>query len=223
MKRFFAAVCVVLCAFVLGIVSSAQEASFELTPETAKQFEALEYMPEQGIYHFTRSDSISADIPVHDGIYVYVTAGGYRSPANGVTDNGINCVCTVKLTFFDENGDVVVVLHADPLIFIPADGAFHRWSIGTDAMYAGLTDNIKRATLTVSAKNDTAYIKSMYIASSDIVARNMSGNKWEVNDMGNINAQTTMADRLIMIGFVCAVALIMMIVAKVRQKYKRGK
>ena len=228
MKRTAAALlALVLAVCSLAVCASAQAASFELTENTMSQLspELLEYMPEQRFFHFLNSGSVSAEIPVSGGIYLYITAGGYHSPANGVTDNGINRVCVVKLTFFDENDEVVVMPfnNSDAVINIPADGMFHRWSIGNDAMYAGLPDNVKRAVLTVSAENDTAYIKSMYIGSSDTTARDMSALEWTVNDMGSINAQTSRADFLIMLGFVCAVAVIMMIFAKFRKKYRKGK
>ena len=51
----------------------------------------------------------------------------------------------------------------------------------------------------------------------------MSALKWEVNHLGNIDAQTGTMQRIVMIGFICLVAAVMMIFAKVRGKYKKGK
>jgi hypothetical protein len=223
MRRFFAALIYALCLFSCSITAGAYDDAFTLTPGTLPELgcDGLEYMPEQKIYHFTKAGSAVVDMPVSGGIYAYVTAGGYYSASNGVTDNGENCVCTIKMTFFDENGDKVIVPHGDPIILIPADGAFHRWSIGSDEMYCGLPENVKRVNLDVGAQNDTAYIKSLYISTSDMIARDMSAHKWEVHDVGNINAQTGTVQRIIMIAFICAVAGIMMIFAKVRSKYRK--
>ncbi|MBO6230776.1 MAG: hypothetical protein J6O50_09425 [Ruminiclostridium sp.] len=225
MKRVIAAFICAVSLFVLNVTAFADNNSFRLTAENMQELDGdcLEYMSEQKIYHFTKAGSVSAEIPVSGGIYAYVTAGGYRSPANGVTDNGVNRVCTVKMTFFDENGEVVVVLHADPLIMIPADGVFHRWSIGSDEMYSGLPDNVKKMCLTVTGVNDTAYIKEIYIASSDMVARDMSALNWETHEVGNINAQTGTVQRIIMVAFVCAVAAVMMLAVKLRDYYKKRK
>ena len=225
MKRLVAVILCALFLFSCSIITSAEEREYMLSPETVSELgcEGLEYLTEQKIFHFTKAGSATVDIPVYSGIYAYVAAGGYRSESNGVTDNGVNCVCTIKMTFFDENGDAVLVPNADVLIMIPADGKFHRWSIGKDTMYAGLPENVKRLSLTVGGMNDTAYIKSIYISTSDMIARDMSALDWEYHDVGNIDAQTGTMQRIVMIGFICLVAAVMMIFAKVRGKYKKGK
>lgn len=226
MRRLVAALICALGLFSCSIAASAEENEFMLTPETMSSLgcDSLEYLPEQKIYHFTGRDSVEVRLPVSGGIYAYVAAGGYHSSSNGVTDNGVNCVCTINLSFFDENGERVIEEDLGAaVICIPADGVFHRWSVGTDTMYAGLPENVKRMTLTVSGMNDTAYIKSLYISSSDTKARDMSALKWEVHDVGNIDAHTGTMQRIIMIGFICLVAAVMMIFAKIRGKYKKGK
>ena len=225
MKRLTA---VFLCAFFLfcfGITASAAESAFMLSPENVRETGgSLEYLPEQKIFRFTRRDSVQTELPVSGGIYAYVIAGGYHSESDGVTDNGVNCVCTVDMKLFDENGEQVISPElGSAVLIIPADGAFHRWSIGSEDMYAGLPENVKRVCLTVSGMNDTAYIRSLYLGSSDTKARDMSALKWEVHDVGNIDANTGTAQRIIMIGFICAVAAVMMIFAKVRGKYRKGK
>ena len=90
-------------------------------------------------------------------------------------------------------------------------------------MYSGLPDNVKKMCLTVTGVNDTAYIKEIYIASSDMVARDMSALNWETHEVGNINAQTGTVQRIIMVTFVCAVAAVMMLAVKLRDYYKKRK
>ena len=226
MKRLIAVLLCALFLFCFGITASALGSEFTLTPETVTELGcgSLEYLSEQKIYHFTGRDSAQIEIPVSGGIYTYVIAGGYHSESNGVTDNGVNCVCSLNIMLLDENGEQVISPDlGSPVICIPADGAFHRWSIGNDEMYAGLPENVKSVKLTVSGENNTAYIKSLYISSSDTQSRDMSALKWEVNHLGNIDAQTGTMQRIVMIGFICLVAAVMMIFAKVRGKYKKGK
>ena len=222
MKRLAAVFVCALFTVLCSITASAQDYIFELTPDIVSDNSAVEYMPEQQIYHFTESGDISAKVPVYGGIYLYVTLGGYHSEANGVTDNGINSVCHITLTCLDENGEVAKVSRNTKVVLVPADGTFRRYSLGSEDMYMGLPEEVKTVSLTVYGENSTAYVRNIYITSSDTAARDMTSQDWEVHSMGNINAQTSRTDYIIMVGFVCAVALIMMIVAKVRQKYKKG-
>ena len=226
MKRLVAVILCALFLFSCSITAFAEEHEFMLSPDTVSELgcEGLEYLTEQKIFHFTRRDSAQIEIPASGGVYVYTAVGGYRSESNGVDDNGINCVCTVKISFYDENGEEIIAPEAGAsVVCVPADGTFHRLSIGDDAMYAGLPENAKKVKLTVTGENNTAYIKSLYISSSDTKARNMSSLKWEDNSLGNIDAQTGTMQRIVMIGFICLVAAVMMIFAKVRGKYKKGK
>lgn len=226
MKRLFAVLLTVLCFFSCGIRCSAFESSFELTPETLEQLgsDALEYLPEQKIYHFTRADTVTIDLPVSGGMYIRAVLGGYRSSSNGITDNGINHVCDINVSCRDENGELQFFRAGSAVVLMPGDGKFYLCSLGSDDMYAGLPEGAANVSVTIHADNDTAYIKSLYISSSDTIARDMTPMKtWDVTAVGNINAQTSLSDYLIMIGFICAVAGIMMIIARVRKKYTKGR
>jgi|GEM_PF-3280135 len=225
MKRIVSLLLTVLFALLSAVSACAEESSFILAESTLPELgcDKLVYMPEQKIYHFTEKTEASIEIPVAAAIYAQVILGGYKSASNGVTDNGVNCVCSIKTTFFDENGEELLIGSGAELVIVPADGTFHCCNIGSMDMYAGIPDNVSKVKITVSAENDTAYLKSLVIASSDTKARNMSAWSWEHNPVGNINAQTSRADYFIMIGFVFAAALIMFAVKKARDRIKKGK
>lgn len=220
MKRLAAFLVCIAAAVFCGISASASEYTFALTPENVSEYEAVEYLPEQQIYHFTGAGSISSEIPAYDGLYVRVIAGGYRSESNGVTDNGVNCVCRVDVDCIYEDGQEYSL---SGTALVPADGTFWCNDIGTDTMFAGLPDGVEKIRLTVTGMNETAYIKTLRIVSDNTQARDKSDYIWHQTKVGNINAQTSRADRFILIGFVCAVAVIMMISAKIRDKYRKGR
>lgn len=204
--------------FILSISAAAQDYTFELTPDTPETSDAVvKYMPEQKIYHFVGKGDLVTEIPVYGGVYVYMTLGGYKSTSDGVTDNGINCVCRVNIGFLDENGETVILPGYDDVLIVPADGKFRRLSFGREDMYAGLPENVKMMHIDIHSENDTAYMRNLYMTSSDTAARDMSLDEWEIHEMDNINAQTSRADHWIMVGFVFAVALIMMIFAKAKK------
>ncbi len=226
MKRLVSLLISVLCAVVLAVSAGAAESSFTLTESTMQEVgsDILEYLPEQKIFHFTRAGDISVKLPASGGVYIQATLGGYRSRSNGVTDNGIDCSCYMQMSCLDENGEPLFTRASYTIVNAPGDGKFYRWSLGTDAMYVGLPEEADSISLAIHAENDTVYIKSLDIFSSDTKARDMSWDiSWKVNEAGNINAQTRPIDYIIMAGGVFAAALIMFGVKKWRDHIRKGK
>ena len=226
MKRLTAFVLAVLFAVITAFPAGAVESSFILTESTMQEVgsDILEYLPEQKIFHFTRAGNISVSLPVSGGVYIQTTFGGYRSRSNGVTDNGIDCSCYMQMSCLDENGEPLFTRASYTIVNAPGDGKFYRWSLGTEAMYVGLPEDADRINLTIHAENDTVYIKSLNIFSSDMKARDMSWDiSWKVNEVGNINAQTRPIDYIIMVCGVFAAALIMFGIRKWRDRIKKGK
>ena len=223
MKRLTAALLAAALLFMCSITVSADNNSYKLSESTMSIFggESFEYMPEQQMFHFTAAGEASVELSVKDALYFYIIAGSDNSPSNGVTDNGVNSGCSVRLECLDASGERVMPSY--PVLEIPADHIFHRYSIGKDTMYAGLPDDVSKIRVTFTAYDSRQYIRAMQIMSDDTAARDMSVTEWEIHDLGNINAQTTKADYFIMVGFIAAVSLIMMIFAKVRNKMKKGK
>lgn len=226
MKRLVSLLIAGLFAIISAVSAGAAESSFILTESTLAELgsDILEYKPEQKIFHFKGYGSVSTEIPVSGGIYLYVTAGGYRSDSNGVTDNGVNHVCDISVECFDNDGNEVMfpgVSHA--IAMCPADGVFYRCSVGSQDMYAGLPDNVSKVRLTVTGMNDTAYIKSICIVSDDTKARSMAEAGWQQNTVGNINAQTRPIDYYIMVGIVFLIALMMLGFKKWRDRIRKGK
>lgn len=226
MRRLISLLFAALCAAVLTVSAGAAESSFTLTESTMQETGAdiLEYLPEQKIFHFTRAGNISVSLPVSGGVYIQTTLGGYRSRSNGVTDNGIDCSCYMQISCLDENGEPLFTRASYTIVNTPGDGKFYRCSLGTDAMYVGLPEEADRISLAIHAENDTVYIKSLNIFSSDTKARDMSWDiSWEVNEVGNINAQTRPIDYIIMVCGVFAAALIMFGIRKWRDRIRKGK
>ena len=226
MKRLISLIAAVLFAVIAAVPTGAAESSFILTESTMQQAgsDILEYLPEQKIFHFTRAGNISVSLPVSGGVYIQTTFGGYRSRSNGVTDNGIDCSSYMQISCLDENGEPLFFRASSAIVNAPGDGKFYRWSLGTDTMYVGLPEEADRINLTIHAENDTVYIKSLNIFSSDTKARDMSWDiSWEVNEAGNINAQTRPIDYVIMVCGVFAIALIMFGIKKWKDRIKKGK
>ncbi len=224
MKRIVSLIAALMFAVTAAVSAGAAESSFELTESNmqATGTDALEYLSAQKIFHFKKYGTVTAEIPAAGGVYVCVIAGGYRSDSNGVTDNGVNHVCDISLEYLDSDGNEVSGPMTGAITMSPADGKFHSWRIGTDSMYAALPENVSTARLTVTGLNDTAYIKSMYIAAGDTHARDTSDALWQHDDIGNINAQTRPIDYIIMVGGVFAAALIMFGFRKWRERIKKG-
>lgn len=226
MKRLVSLLLAGLFAVMTAVSAGALESSFVLSESTMSELgtDVLEYKPEQKIFHFKEYGSVSAEIPVSGGLYVYVIAGGYRSDSNGVTDNGVNHVCDISVDCFDSEGNEVMFPGVSHVIAMcPADGVFYRCAVGSQDMYAGLPENVSKVRLTVTGLNDTAYIKSMCLVSDDTKARDMSDTLWAQASAGNINAQTRPIDYYIMVGIVFLIALIMFGFKKWRDRIRKGK
>ncbi len=223
MKRIASLLAALVFTVIAAVSAGASESSFTLTESSMAEIGAdvLEYLPAQKIFHFRKYGTVTAEIPAAGGVYVCVIAGGYRSDSNGVTDNGIDHVCDISLEYFDSEGNEVSGPMTGAITMSPADGKFHSWRIGTDEMYSAVPENVSTARLTVTGLNDTAYIKSMYIAAGDTHARDTSDALWQHDYIGNINAQTRPADYLIMVGGVFAVALLMFGFRKWRDRIKK--
>ena len=223
MKRLTAAVLAAAFIFLCSLTACAETNSYKLSETTMNIFggDGFVYMPDQQMFHFLSGGEASVELSVKDALYFYIIAGSDYSPSSGVTDNGENSGCSVRLECLNDSGENV--MPAFPVLQIPADHLFHRYSIGKDTMFAGLPEDVSKVRVTFAAYDTRQYIRAMQITSDDTAARDMSVSEWEIHDLGNINAQTTKADYFIMVGAVAVVALIMMIFAKVRNNIKKGK
>ncbi|MBQ9383544.1 MAG: hypothetical protein IJT87_04855 [Ruminiclostridium sp.] len=222
MKRLAAFATVFLMLLICSVTAFAEKNSYKLLESTMAVFGSdLVYMPDRQMYHFTGAGEASVELSVKDTLYFYIIVGSDSSASNGVTDNGVNSGCSVRVECLDENGERILPYFA--VLEVPADHVFHRYSIGSDTMYAGLPENARKVRVSFSAQDSRQYIRSMEILSDDTMARDMSLTDWEEHILGNINAETTKADYWIMVGLIAAVALIMMIFAKARNNIKKGK
>ncbi len=180
------------------------------------------YQPEQQIFRLTKGETYSVELSADRGLYFFVTVGGYESAnGSGSADNGIRCGCEIRLDCYDSEGEVITPVY--DTIFTEADGVFCRWSIGSDDMYSGLPENTKKVRLTIKADAERQYIKALEMHTSDTVALNKTLREWESHKLGNINAQTTLADYWIMVGFVAAVAAVMIVFRKIRDSIRNKK
>ena len=212
----------VIFAVCAAVSASASGSSFVLSEETASQLGgSITYQSEQRIYRLTQGDSYTAEIPASSAVYMFVVIGGYESGSgSGDGDNGVSCGCEIIPVCVDKNGGII---SAYDKVFTPADGTFGRYSIGADDKYSGLPDGTDRIRLTIKAVGARQYIRALEIHTSDTIAADLTLREWETHTLGNINAQTTRADYWIMVGFVAAVAAVMIVFAKLREKYRKGK
>ena len=219
MKRLVFLLVLLIYAAVLTAPAGALETSYTLTPDTVSAWTVtsgagIAYMPEQNIYSV--SGTLEHEIPVVGAVYIYCDMGGF-----GTYDNGAGSGSNISFTCYDENGEIVEPYPA--VMLVPSDGMFHRAGIGTDAMFAGLPENVRSIKLSISAHKNH-YIKSVYISSSDTAARDMSAFKWsDIGTVGKIEPTVTAASYWIMVGGVFAAALIMFGVRKWIDRIKKGK
>ena len=219
MKRLISLIAAVLFAVIAAVPAVAAESSYTLTPNTIPEWEVLSgtgitYMPEQNIYSV--SGTIELEIPVYSGVYLYCDMGGF-----GNYDNGDGSGSNISYVCYNEVG---AVTEPYPVVqLIPSDGAFHRAQIGSDDMYAGISDEVRSIRLAISADKNH-YIKSLCIISNDTAARDMSSFEWNLaGNTGRIEPNVTKATYWIMAGGVFAAALIMFGIRKWKDRIKKGK
>ena len=222
LKKTIISVTAVLMTLLCSVTAFAESSSYKLLESTMAVFgKDLVYMPDQQLYHFTAAGEASVELSVKDALYFYIIVGSDNSRSNGVTDNGVNSGCSLRIECLDENRECVSPVYA--VLEVPADHVLHRYSIGSDTKYAGLPENVKWVRVSFSAQDSRQYIRAMEIKSSDTAARDMTLTEWEEHTLGNINAETTKADYWIMVGLVAAVAVIMLVFSKARNKIKKDK
>ncbi len=183
---------------------------------------SIVYQPEQQIFRLTKGETYSVELSADRGLYLFITVGGYESGSgSGAGDNGINCGCEIIPECFDKDGNIIAPAYAK--LFTPADGTFSRYRIGADDKYSGLPEGTEKIRLTINAVGDRQYIRALEIHTSDTKAMDLSLREWESHKLGNINSETTRADYWIMVGFVVAVAAVMIIVRKARDNSRKKK
>ena len=188
--------------------------TLSISQPSGSPFTAAEAADKTLYYRLEKSSAV-LEFDVSEGMYVFCDAGNY-------TGHG---VCTLTLDCIGADG---ASLFSYGSVTLPSDGYFYRASIGNGAMYAGLAEGTEKVRLTIecaaAGTADSPYFRALSVYTDDTTARDMSVSGWELSErMLHLDLGTSLSDRLILIGFVCAVAGIMMIVAKARNKYRKGK
>lgn len=222
MKKAISTVLAVLFFIASGITAYAENSYRLLDSNKDILGGSIVYQPEQQIFRLTKGETYSVELSADRGLYLFVTVGGYESGSgNGEADNGINYGCEIRLDCYDAGGEMISPAYDK--VFTGADGTFSRYSIGAGDKYSGLPDGTEKIRLTINAVGDKQYIKALEIHTSDTVAVNMSDREWEIHRLGNIDAQTTRFDYWIMVGFVVAVAAVMIVFRKARDNIRKKK
>lgn len=146
--------------------------------------------------------------------YLIVHAGNYQGRGK----------CSFTLDCLDEDGNTVAALGS---VEIPDDGSFYRTEFGY--IPNGITAKIPEGTAVMrlsiifeGGKNSPYFNVSAEF--SDQAANVAPETAWSVPEkMSEVSVETTPLSLILSVGFVCGVALVMMIIARVRKKYKRGK
>ena len=185
--------------------------TLSLSQSSGSPFTAAEAADKTLYYRLEKTPAV-LEFDVSDGMYVFCDAGNYNGHG----------VCTLTLECIGADG---TELFSYGSVTLPSDGYFYRAGIGDSTMYAGLAEGTEKVRLTIECDaGDSPYFRTLSVYTDDTTARDMSVSGWELSErMSHIDLGTSLSDRLILIGFVCAVAGIMMIVAKTRNKYRKGK
>lgn len=146
--------------------------------------------------------------------FIYLDAGNYEGRGKS----------TVTLDCFDGDGNTVASFGS---ITITDDGSYHRYEVGVPAAgtYAAVPEGTKvmRVSMTFTEGKNSPFF---HIGAdfSSVAATDLSITGWEVLEKDRlVDADTAPWAHWVLVGFVFAVAVIMMIFAKVRKKYRKGK
>ena len=146
--------------------------------------------------------------------YLIVRAGNYQGRGK----------CSFTLDCLDEAGNII---SSPGSTEIPDDGSFYRTELGY--IPKGITAKIPEGTVVMrlsikfeGGKNSPYF--DVTAEFSDDAANVTPEAVWSVPEkMSQVEVETTPMSMILSIGFVCGVALVMMIVARIRKKYKRSK
>lgn len=220
MKRFAAVILAVMLAVcTLSVTASAGQRSWDRAEywQGAKVTEVTDMrgvtylvMKEPGTAYY----DFDADPPGYKYFYLVVRAGNYQGRGG----------CRFRLDCLDGDGNTVSTFGSTE---IPDDGYFYRTELGyaPDWMYYAIPEGTSVMRLSViyeGGKNSPYFEISADLSESSANVR--PDTEWTVPvKQSRVEVETTALGLIISIGFVCAVAGVMMIVAKVRKKYTKGR
>ncbi|MBR5089651.1 MAG: hypothetical protein IK093_09490 [Ruminiclostridium sp.] len=216
MKRIAALLLCIAAAIFCGIRAYAMEQTYTLTMENRTGWSGtpLTYIANRGDYFCLSDPSGSAYIELDAGdavsVYAYFDAGNYEG--RGTTSQ--------KLEYLDDGGAVIGCIAGE----ITANGKYARYEYGSQELYTALPEGTKRLRFALSG--GSAYLRNLNITLSSIHAYEVTSDEggWNVSGaLDNVEINTSALDHWILVGFVFAVALIMMISVKIRNGYKKGK
>ena len=219
MKRFAA---MILAAFLavctLSVTASAGQRSWDYA-ENWQGAKVTEVKDRRGVTYLVMYEPGTAyyDFHISPGekyFYLAVYAGNYRGRGG----------CSFRLDCLDETGNTVSTFGSTD---IPDDGSFYRTELGyaPDGIYYVIPEGTAVMRLSViyeGGKNSPYFSVSADFSGS--AANVHPDTEWTVPlKQSPVDVETTTLGLIISIGFVCAVAGVMMIVAKVRKKYTKGR
>ena len=216
MKRFAAviltvaaAVCVLSVSAIAGKMGWMYAGNWKGAKASRAQDELHLVMREPGTayYDFSVADDYKC-------FFVYIEAGNYEGRGKSM----------VTLDCLDREGNTVSTFGSAE---IPDDGSYHRIQLGEaeSGMYAAIPEGtaVMRLSMTFEEGKNSPYF-DVGADFSGMKATDLSIKEWTVSEKYKlVDAETTEYAHWVLVGFVFAVAGIMMIFAKVRKKYRKGK
>ena len=220
MKRFVVILTALFMLFTLSTVTSAENSDFVLSENNMSSVsDRLTYLPDQKLFYLNGGGAFSVEIPADGALYLLFEAGGY-----GKFENGAGSGLNIYIECLDENGESLGGTFPEGILAISSDGGLYRASIGSPELFAGLHESIKKLRVSVTAHDSRQFIRTLEIHSSSTAARDMSVSEWTWSGrIKNLDADTTSTDHRIMVIFICAVALIMIVIRKYRDVIRNRK
>ena len=219
MKRLAALILAALLAVcTLSLTASAERQDCEYA-ENWQGAKVAEVTDRHGITYLVMNEPGTAYYDFHMNpderyFYIVVRAGNYQGRGG----------CSFRLDCLDESGNTVNTFGST---VIAGDGSFYRTELGyaPDGVYFVIPEGTAAMRLSViyeGGKNSPYFdVNADFSAFAANVHRD---SEWTAPvKQSQVDVETTTLGMVLSVGFVCAVAGIMMIVAMVRKKYTKGR
>lgn len=218
MKRIAAVIfALVLSVITLSVTASAGRTGCDLASNWSGGVSEIQDM--RGVHYLVLKEPGTAyyDFDISPGekyFYLIVWAGNYQGRGK----------CSFTLDCLGESGKLVSTLGS---VDIPDDGNFYRTELGyiPDGITAEIPEGtaVMRLSINFEGGKNSPYFQ-VSASFSDRAVSVTPKAVWTAPEKSKqVDVETTAMSFWLSIGFVCAVAVIMMIVALIRKKYTKGK